>query len=327
MLYKRVLELKQATSGITTNPTLDAFSGDECKMLDSFYNQDETVREKINNCLNLLEGLSIDYNVKYKSAYEEYNEAITYIELSDKFSTTRIPESSTKTPDFNIKRNDEDSPIDLYVEVKALSFLDGNLNYIQAQKDSLKANLSIEKQQRSGRRIASAETIISPFSKNGKSPNFREVIEIYIEKIQNNIKEGQFQLGDTVLLIDLKQLLPPNNWYESGLAIYQERMYQSMVSGTLWHTAFGQIGDMIFAPIKFEGEFNVDSKLEKNGILIDYPFIKGLIFAVYENFQERRYLGFYRHNEQAGQIADFISGFCNFYNDDKNTNAFRVLQK
>lgn len=326
MLHDRILELKQEVSSITNNPVMDAFNLEECKYLDSQYSTDTFIKSKVDSCLNYLSNLKIDFNPSYKSAYEEYNEAMVYVDLSKKYTTTRIPEAKTPTPDFRLTDNGE-FPFDIYVEVKALSFIDGNLNYIEAQKSSLEANIAIEKQLNDGKQIAFGETIISPFLKRNKLPSTKDLIEIYIDKITNNIKSGQFALGDTVLLVDIKQLLVGSHWDESGIALYQEGQMKSIVSGVLWHVAFGQAGDMIYKPIEFEGKPNTDSQLTKNGILVDNSFIKGLVFATYKNFHERKYLGFFRYEEQDDQSAKFISLFCDLHNDNKNTEAWRVLQK
>lgn len=84
MLFERILELKQNTSSITSNPTLDAIETDECKWLDSLYNKDEFIKAKIESCLSILKNVNIDYIPQYKSVYEEYNEAITYCNLLNK---------------------------------------------------------------------------------------------------------------------------------------------------------------------------------------------------------------------------------------------------
>lgn len=326
MLHDRILKLKQETSTITNNPVMNAFNLEECEYLDSQYSTDTFIKSKVDSCLNYLSHLKIEFNPSYKSAYEEYNEAVIYVDLTKKYQTKRIPEAITPTPDFQVTDNVRFS-FDIFVEVKALSFLDGNLNYIEAQKSSLDANISIEKQFNDGKQIAFGETIISPFLKRDKLPSTKELIEIYIDKITNNIKSGQYSLGDTVLLIDIKQLLLGSHWDESGIALYQEGLMKSIVSGVLWHVAFGQAGDMIYKPIEFEGKPNTDSPLTKNGILVDNSFIKGLVFATYKNIQERKYLGFYRYEEQDDQSANFISLFCDWHNDNKNTEAWRVLQK
>lgn len=326
MLYDRILKLKQDTSSLTINPVLDAFNLDECRKLDNLYSRNLFIKDKIDNCLNYLKNLLVDFNPSYKSAYEEYNEAIVYTDLIKKCSANRIPESTKPTPDFEAIGSG-DYPFKIYIEVKALSFLDGNLNYKEAQQSSLKSNISIESQLKAGKKIASSESIISPLLKNGIEPSTRGVIEIYIDKINNNIKSGQYSLGETILLIDIKQLTLGCGWDESSVAYYQDKIMKSIASGVLWHTAFGRIGEMIYKPIEFEGKPNTDSPMTKNGILVDHDFIKGIVFSTYKNFNERKYVGFFRYKDQDSQAANFISNFCDLYNDEKNTEAWKVLKK
>ncbi len=327
MLYEKVLKRKQDVSGITINPILDAINIEECQTLDTFYGSDAFIKDKIDKCIGVLDKLGIDFHPEYRTVYEEYSEAITYWELKKKYDVTRVPEAGTPTPDFHVKLTTGKYPFDIYAEVKTLSFLDGNLNYKEAEKSGVQAKISSEEQlKREGATIGFGEAIISPFLKNNKLPTTTELIEIYIRKIENNIKEGQFDKGDTILMIDIKQLLLQSYWDESAIAIYQEGFTKSMVSGVLWNMAFGKENNLIYKPIDFEGKPNIDSPLTKNGILVDYPFVKGIVVAAYKNFQERKYIGFFRHEDHQKQIAHFITDFCEFYNDDLNTNAFRILQ-
>ncbi|NCO46472.1 MAG: hypothetical protein GW890_08790, partial [Vibrio sp.] len=99
-------------------------------------------------------------------------------------------------------------------------------------------------------RIAFSETIISPFLKNNKIPTTRELIEIYIDKVNNNIKKGQFEERDTILFVDIKQLLLGSLWNQSAIAFYQEKLTKSIVSGVLWNTAFGKENNLILKPIE-----------------------------------------------------------------------------
>lgn len=325
MLYERILKLAQAASSITTNPTLNAFELNECKLLDEKYVQDPFIKKKVDKCIGYLEDLCIDYNAKYRSAYEEYNEGITYIRISEHFHIKPVNESTTSTPDFivNVPGSVEGN---FYIELKSLSFTEGNLNYKEAQRGSLDANISIEKQLSDGKNIGFGENIISPFNIGGRSPSTRELIEIYIGKLNNNIKKGQYILGDTVLMIDIKQLLLDTSWSNAGAALYQEQQMKSIASGVLWNVAFGQQGDQIFKQIEYESASNIDSKLTRNGILIDYEYIKGLIFVAYENFQHPKFIGFYRNIDEEKPFSVFINFFCNFYNDNLNTWAYRILQ-
>lgn len=100
-----------------------------------------------------------------------------------------------------------------------------------------------------------------------------------------------------------------------------------MVSGILWNVAFGKQGNNIYAPIEFEGKRNIINQLERNGLLIEIPYIKGLIFVTYDNFKERKYIGFYRSNDFESQVFSFLLEFCDFVNDENNSMAFKILQQ
>jgi hypothetical protein len=325
-LYCTILGLKQDISLYSVNPVLDAFNLDDCSKLDSEYYSDEFIRKKVDECLKLLNGIGLDFNPKFNSAYEIYNEAVIYFYFKNRFQIQPIKEEKYSTPDFHIKlkknKNDE-----LYLEVKALSYLQGSLNYLAAQKDGLNSRVSTENQLKSGKQITFSEMIISPFQKDGSQPTKRELIEIYIEKIKQNIKENQYKFGESILLVDTKQLLLGSRLTDSAVALYQERLCQSIASGLLWHVAFGNIGNMIYQPIEFEGAKNTAGLLEKEGILSEHKFIKGLIFVVYENFEIRKNIGFYRYDEQDCIAAEFINDFCDFWNDDNNSEAWKYLQE
>lgn len=327
MLHDRILNLKQEISRLSTNPVLNVFNLDECKLLDNGYTNDAFIKEKVDSTLNLLKDLNVNFNPKYNSAYEEYNEAVIYLKIKAKYSNTnRIQETSSPTPDFHVI-SAGNCPFDINIELKSLSFLDGNLNYKNAQESGLDAHIRTEEQIKNGKRVAFSETIISPFLKNNKIPTTRELIEIYIDKVNNNIKKGQFEERDTILFVDIKQLLLGSLWNHSAVAFYQEKLTKSIVSGVLWNTAFGTENNLILKPIEFEGKNNIDSVLTKNGILLEHDYIKAIVFITYENFEERKFIGFIRQSDTSTQVMNLISEFCDFYNDDYNTEAWRVLNE
>lgn len=324
MLRDRILKLKQEISIISVNPVLDAFNIKECEGLDDEYYTDDFVKEKIDKCLNYLKNLTVSYDPKYNSAYEEYNEGIIYQLLKSKFSTQRIPENVYSTPDFHIWNTGEFS-FDINAELKSLSFLDGNLNYRNAQDSGLNAKIQTEEKLKEGHKIVFSEVEISPFFKNNKVPSTRELIEIYIDKINNNIKRGQFEEKETVLIVDIKQLVLGSDCDQSSIALYQDILTKSIGSGVLWNTAFGKTDNLIFQQIEFEGRNNVDSELTKNGILVDHEYVKAILFSVYGNNEERKFIGFIRQKDTESQIMNFIFKFCDFYNDEYNSEAWKIL--
>ncbi len=327
ILHPRILALKQVTSGITGNPVLDAFDLAECKKLDSLAASDSFIKDKIKACLRYLSSVGVQYDPRYNSAYEEYTEALTYVTLKEKFdAVTKVPEGSSPTPDFKVEHNEPKPTFEIYLEVKALSFSDGALNYNSAQQSQLGALISVESQLNDGRQVAQSEAVIMPYLNRGKSPSRKDLIEILISKIENNIKEAQYQQGETLLLVDLKQLPQPCSWDENAIALYVDKSLPCIASGILWNVAFGNAGECIFAPIEFEGKENISGHLTSNGILHGHDYIKGLVFAEYDNMQCHKYVGFYRSRDDQTQPIAFLSSYCDFCNDENNSLAFKILR-
>ncbi len=327
-LEEKIKKLKKDTFGITTNPILDAFDLMECKQIDDISETDSFVKSRRDSCLNQLKSVKIDFQSEYRTAFEDYNEAAIYIDLKTKLNIEGIIESDTKTPDFKIRKDGECS-FELNAELKSLSFADGNLNYIDAQEQAIEAQINIETQLSKGKKIAFGITEISPLHKSNVKYDLystKYVIERFIDKISQNIKKGQFTQASTILMIDIKQLALPSNFKESCVSLFIQKAFNSIVSGVLWNVAFGKVGHLLYKPSEFEGRPNTDGELERNGILVEYPYIKGLVVIGYENFEIRKYVGFYRYSEIDTNVINAIQSICSFVNDDKNSHGWQIVQ-
>ncbi len=80
-----------------------------------------------------------------------------------------------------------------------------------------------------------------------------------------------------------------------SIAISQESRHKSMVSGRLWYSAFGKLGERIFSPIEFEGADNIKGELGVEGILNNRDWIKALCFQTY-NVRREKNSGFLQSN-------------------------------
>lgn len=334
-LAETFLHLKQQTNSITHNPLLNCFDQDDLAMLDNEADTNTFIAEKQRTILNLVAGHRIDFNPKLKSAFDEYSEALTYLRLQTKFDTVdRVSEGSDKTPDFKVVFSDDfyDTPEThtVYAELKSLAYTEGNLNYKETMEQGLNAQIDIERQLQQGNRIAFGITEIKPLHKDNQRYEFgatRYPIEILIDKIAQNLKAGQFSLGETVLIVDLKQIVIPSTFMEAGVAIFQERQYNSFVSGVLWNVAFGKQGNLIYKPIEFEGKENTDGELEKDGILIQHDWVKAIIFQNYTlSDREPKILGLHRQRGTNESVHAFLHKYCAFVNDDRNSNGWRLTE-
>jgi hypothetical protein len=194
---------------------------------------------------------------------------------------SRIEENTDKTPDFKIE--DED----IYFEVKTISVVSGDSGIKTSLEDSLDSQIEIERQMNSGKRVASATTIIQPY---GEKPYARKkgqitaVIETLIEKCGQNIKKGQFPNNKSFLVLNLS-IIPPFRTENFVLrpAYCDDHMFCKAVSGELWMVAFSRLGIPILGMPDFEGEPCVESLSKKEGVLVDEAFdmVAGIIFMIH----------------------------------------------
>jgi len=333
-LYDVILKKKQETNAITTNPILSAMDLEFCKKIDDLVDSDSFIAERVKRCINELSLTSIDYSEHYCEAYNNYSEAVTYICFKERgVDIEGIAESRSSTPDFTIHykyKNWEDIEEEhtINMEQKSLAFADRNNNYYNAQDGAVKCNIEIERQQQCGRRICSSEYSIMPMAKNGSNLNEVEQIEELIKKITNNLKSKQIkQNPNAILFVDLNQL-----WFTSNkgecLPAYPDLIHKCIFTGRLWDIAFCEIGDRVFVQPQFDGKPSLaNSKLNMNGVMVDFEMIKGLIFGLGTKPEEKQFFGFLRTKEENTPVYNFITEYCDFYNDERNTNGFEYFKE
>ena len=305
-------------AGITDNQTLESFSLEYCEIIDK--SDDEFVIGRKKRCCEGLKQIGIDYDSRIKTVYEAYSETICYIDLKRLCNISNVYECEKKTPDFKISYDSTD----IYIEMKSLSFADGNSNYKKSQDSAFWANVSREEQLKQGKGIIWTEREVLPMAKNGIIPSFRDLLKILHDKIEQNIKKEQLIKGETILLIDLNQL---GVSYRASENVAIERSYNGIgySSGMLWTLAFSKEHDRLFITPEFEGKPNIEKEpIGFNGILIDYPELRGLMFAVGKDPSNRAFVGFYRYEEQDSLSVKFIHEICSFYNDNYNSYCFDV---
>lgn len=334
MLYHQIKLLQEENSKFsTTNPILNAFSPDKCQQIDIAAQNDQFVNSHRNSIMKRLK----DYEVKnvavghsdiLKQAFDKYNEVVTYLHLKKKgFLVERVPEEDNQTPDFKVSLEQET----LYIEMKTFGFADGDLNYIEAVEGGLDAKISLIQQLEAGK-DATAEVVVSPLNirKKGAEYNKRyqtRFIECLIDKIKRiEDKPRKFRLEKTILLVDLCLLGLPYGWKMNSVPIYQEKLHKSMISGILWYSAFGKVGERVFSIINGEGSRNIEEgSLEKEGILNQYDWIPTLCFQTYEPNGEIKLVCFYREKDH-DEIFSLIDKISDFVNDDFNAFGYQVLQ-
>jgi hypothetical protein len=190
-LYEIILKLKRQEQGICSNPILSHFDLDKCKEIDNLRLTDNFIEQQTKNLIDLVKNLGIDFNDKYKRGFDLYNELVIFIDLKKRFKTERVLENTEKTPDFRIQFESFDNiKRDIFIELKTLSFTEGNTHYKKAQESSLKAQIDIEQQIKRGNKIAFGVSEVSGFPSKSDFYSSKDAIEVGINKISQNLKQG-----------------------------------------------------------------------------------------------------------------------------------------
>jgi hypothetical protein len=167
-LYSRIIQLKQENSALTIiNLLLEAISADVCREIDSSTN-DPFVGKKRKQILQSLSKCQVGYSQRLKSALDAYNEVATYLFLREKgVQIQAISEERHNTPDFKVDLSGKSFFLEMKTigaaggesEIRRMSDNDDRQisNYVKAEEIGLEAQIDIEAQIKSGKRVAIAE--------------------------------------------------------------------------------------------------------------------------------------------------------------------------
>lgn len=188
---------------------------------------------------------------------------------------------NTRTPDFRLPT----AAGDVHFEVKTLSVVQCERGIDAALESAFAAQIDIERQTAAGARIATGISTIAPYGDKGYDGKpLTSVIDTLLEKVRGNIKQEQFALPDTFLVLDLG-MLPPSRAERAVLrpVHWDTGLVGTPVTGELWMVAFGSAGMVIHSVPEFEGKPGVEGAFSKQGILVDphFDFVSGLLFVVH----------------------------------------------
>lgn len=330
-LYDKMLKLQQDSNSVTNSPILLSFTLENLKLIDVYAENDDFIKSKKKAILNNIINIKDYYDEKLKTAFDEYSECMTYINLKKKnIDVDRISEQeSSKTPDFKISYiNEYQETEEIYAELKTLAFSSGSLNYTEAMNKTFNAKVKQEDEILEGKSIASTGFInIAPLKNTNKDYDpfsTKYLINELTDKVDQNIKPEQYNLGPTVLIVDLKQIDVISQGYkQTAVPVYEEKHLGSLVSGALWNVAFGKEKHPVYNPIEFEGRPNSEGELGVEGILNKYEFIDAIVFHKYElGDAEPKIIGLKRYKNTPESICKFLFEYCDFVNDDENSSGF-----
>jgi hypothetical protein len=236
-----------------------------------------------------------------ETIFEAYNEALFYSYLKSKLPTESIGTESTKTPDLKVCLYESE----YYFEYKALKMLGGRFGYESIVKEATELAQKPLLYPNDNMTITSTAQVIQPHNKqrgNYNPQSVKMVIENIIDKATQNIKEGQFSLGPTILVLDLNSQLLIFDKPEKEITKEYTGHCGEFISGVLYHVAAGSIGDDIY----FEGERQAVEKLDKQGILREFPFIKAILFHSASFGKSEGYVAIYRNEKEENFDGNLI---------------------
>jgi hypothetical protein len=240
----------------------------------------------------------------------------------------RVSEAKGERPDFK----NGNAVHDIFFEVKTFSVVGGEVGLRAALEVSLEAQLSLEQQINDARDVAVAVSSIQPFATKPYSRgNVRGVIDTLIEKTRQNVSKGQFQQGSTFLVLDLSifnlsrtiRNLRPVHW--------ETHPSPTPVTGNLWMLAFGETEYLVHSVPEFEGKPSIEGKLEKQGILLEFPFVQGLLILNQLWDQDPRMSALVRSKDKIAwdddqhPISSMLQNLVgDSWNDDGDSNGFNL---
>lgn len=299
---------------------------EESEAIDRLAQSDDFVAECKRKIIRLLRNYTVGYSEHLKTAFDTFSECSVYIRLSNRgVLIERVPEAQEPRPDFKIQYCGEEA----YCEVKTLGWADGMQNYNTALYDGIAARIEIERQVSLGVKVPIATSGIAPFGQGEElsmNPGKLFTRKI-IDKLGNNIKGSQFELGPTILICDLSLLyLPSSGPRLASVIAYIAAESCCIVSGELWHIAFGRMEDQILKRIEFEGAPNTSGRLERNGILIDsHKNLKALIICTSPFDKARKTYSAFATASNLDEFGELICQISDFYNDEVNSNAWEII--
>ena len=196
-LYDKVLLVKQTINSVSSSPLIEyvnlnfiykietesganQFYSAICKDIDGY-------------CDKILENIE-DIN-SMRALKECYSEAFMFSVLNSRLNISPVGRArGSKTPDFLVNFKNTD----LFIEMKSMSMLNGNLIYNGIMEDSLVAKVVAESQIRDGKKVGVGEHEVQPYYKGQQSysPYSSLIpIEAIIGKLNQNIKSDQFSHG------------------------------------------------------------------------------------------------------------------------------------
>lgn len=306
---------------------------DSVKAVEIASSSSATLRQYVKILLKLVshENFALDSRATNEFA-QILGEGHFYVLCMEKGITLkRVSKSQNRTPDFCC----ENDALKIFFEIKTLSVVQGDWGIKNTLEDALNARIEIEAQLKSGKRVASAISVVQPYGdKPYRSGTIFAVIDTLLEKARNNIKLEQYANPHTFLVMNLC-LIPPFRTDNCVLCPAYSDIYTdgTNLTGDLWAIAFGRPDTVINEMPEFEGKPSEDKLLDKCGILADpdYNSIAGLLFIIHPLSKRPDIWGLLRsrdlkrwENENPDVMQTVFTLIGQNWNDDADTNKLNL---
>ncbi|MDT8445729.1 MAG: site-specific integrase [bacterium] len=307
-LWQLILLLKQEYNGISGEITIlqqitkefAYFLEDSEELMFKQYGEvaKRFVIQSLNEFGNVVPLMQLHGVVREAKIYKELRASLPQLEKNPEGTAGKKPDFTYFLPYNKTK---------YYFEVKSLHQLNGKSKYKNILDQFTNAKIDIEDQLKKGKRLAISITTVEPYKKDQDDkkdhlPTYdpwsaKMIICSIIKQIEQNLKEGQFQLGPTILVVDLSQLPTHGSSIQNAQRVITQTDYSPHYdrSGELWHVAFGQKHFQIFKPEPFEQD---EGPLGTSGILVEYQYVRALLLRGWDG----QYLAFVRKSEEKGLL-------------------------
>jgi hypothetical protein len=231
------------------------------------------LRDKLHDKMAQWKGLQDHKTIS--ELFEAYYEAVFYLTAVHRgVSLCCIPACSKKgkTPDFT-----STSEPTINFEVKTIDVADPKATYDRAMAEGLDAKLEAQALAKQNG-VGVVGRTISP---HGSAGDRRGAVEQVMKKIDSNVKAGQYAAAPTFLVVsavrsalheraeNLRRWLPWPGHVQNA-------------NGQLFAVAAHQIGEPFYFFPEWGREIVNLGAIGRAGILLDHPYIAGLIFVVSE---------------------------------------------
>ena len=296
-------------------------------IVDSFRNDLKSRLEKISG---------IDDVTAYSQAFETYGEIIAYLFLRERVPTKTVRvRGGAQTPDFECEPEDGKK---FRVEVKTFDIAGGDARKLDMLNDGLDAKVELEEQVKQGKTVSSAISEIAPFRRAGETKTYDprsliRVVDTLREKSLQSFKVGQFAEGPTLALAIVDRLPLPGGKLALAPYYYAHTNDHSIVSGVLWHMAYGRCGTPIFRVPDFPGADSLEGHLDRFGLFVDEtrPFSGPALIVLHREERERRAYGLVNraylddNDWSIDDTHDTLVRLCHHWNDEEASRSLHIL--